>query len=84
MGIDYYAMPAEDIAFLDNSFDVITACRCFWYFEHETLMPKFFHMLKPGGYILVLYMAWLPGGGQNCGMGKGAYARAARSFRPSI
>ena len=60
MDIDYYAMPAEDIAFSDNSFDVITACQCFWYFEHEILMPKFFHMLKPGGHILVLYMAWLP------------------------
>lgn len=60
MDIDYLAMPAENIEFPENSFDVITACQCFWYFHHEQMMPKLFHMLKPGGRILVLYMAWLP------------------------
>lgn len=60
MNIDYYALPAEDIDFPDNSFDVITACQCFWYFDHEKIMPAFFRMLKPGGRILLLYMAWLP------------------------
>lgn len=60
MDIDYYAIPTENIDFPDNSFDVITACQCFWYFSHEQIKSKFFHMLKPGGRILVLYMAWLP------------------------
>lgn len=60
MDIDYYALSAEDIEFPDNTFDVITACQCFWYFDHEKIMPKFYQMLKPNGYILVLYMAWLP------------------------
>ena len=60
MDIDYYARPAEDIDFPDQSFDVITACQCFWYFDHEKTMPEFFRMLRPGGRILVLYMAWLP------------------------
>ncbi len=60
MNIDYIAMPAEEISFQDNSFDVITACQCFWYFNHEKLVPKFFRMLKSGGHILVLYMVWLP------------------------
>lgn len=60
MDIDYFALPAENIEFPENSFDVITACQCFWYFHHEQMMPKLFHMLKPGGRILVLYMAWLP------------------------
>ena len=60
MDIAYDALAAEDIDFPDNSFDVITACQCFWYFHHEQVMPKFFRMLKPGGCILVLYMAWLP------------------------
>ena len=41
-------------------YDVITACQCFWYFNHETVMPKLYRMLKKGGSILVLYMAWLP------------------------
>lgn len=60
MDIDYYARPAEMIDFPEHSFDVITACQCFWYFDHEQVMPKLFHMLKPDGCILVLYMAWLP------------------------
>lgn len=58
--IDYHAVSTEDIDFPDNSFDVITACQCFWYFDHEAVMPKFYRMLKQKGCILVLYMAWLP------------------------
>lgn len=60
MDIDYYAMSAENISFADNSFDVITACQCFWYFDHEKIMPVLHRILKPNGRILVLYMAWLP------------------------
>lgn len=60
MDIDYRVVSAEDISFPDNSFDVITACQCFWYFDHETVMPKFYRILKQKGSILVLYMAWLP------------------------
>lgn len=60
MDIDYHSLPTEDLDFSDESFDVITACQCFWYFNHEEIMPKFFRMLKPDGRILVLYMAWLP------------------------
>ncbi len=60
MDINYYVVSTEDINFSDNSFDVITACQCFWYFNHEAVMPKFYHMLRQGGSILVLYMAWLP------------------------
>lgn len=60
MDIEYYALSAEKIDFPENSFDVITACQCFWYFDHEMIMPKLYNMLKPDGRILVLYMAWLP------------------------
>lgn len=60
MNIEYYAMPTEKLDFPDNSFYVITACQCFWYFDHEKTMPDFYRMLKPDGRILVLYMAWLP------------------------
>lgn len=60
MKIDYYAVSAENMDFADCSFDVVTACQCFWYFNHETVMPNLYRMLKPGGSILVLYMAWLP------------------------
>ena len=60
MHIDYYVTSTENISFPDNSFDVITACQCFWYFRHDQVMPKFYRMLKSDGRILVLYMAWLP------------------------
>ncbi len=60
MNIDYYALSAEDINFPDHSFDAITACQCFWYFNHEQNVSKFHRMLRPNGSILVLYMAWLP------------------------
>lgn len=60
MDIDYHVAATENINFPDGSFDVVTACQCFWYFDHETLMPKLWRMLRQGGSILVLYMAWLP------------------------
>lgn len=60
MDIEYYAYSAENLKFEENSFDVITACQCFWYFDHENIMPKLYNFLKKDGRILVLYMAWLP------------------------
>lgn len=60
MDIEYFSLSTENIDFPNNTFDVITACQCFWYFNHEQIQSKFYHMLKPNGRILVLYMAWLP------------------------
>lgn len=60
MDIRYEVTSAEKIAFPPNSFDVITACQCFWYFDPAQVMPKFFEVLKPDGRLLLLYMAWLP------------------------
>ena len=60
MDIDYHVSSTENLDFPQESFDVITACQCFWYFDHEKVMPMFHRMLKEGGRILVLYMAWLP------------------------
>lgn len=60
MDISYYVAATEDVAFPDASFDVITACQCFWYFKHERVAPQLLRMLTPGGRLLVLYMAWLP------------------------
>lgn len=60
MNIQYHTVAAEDIDFPDNTFDVITACQCFWYFDHKKIIPKLSHILKPNGRLLILYMAWLP------------------------
>lgn len=60
MDITFFASRAEELSFPDNSFDVITACQCIWYFDHDITAPKFARMLKPGGKFLILYMGWLP------------------------
>lgn len=60
MNIAYYAMSAENLSFPDETFDVITACQCFRYFDHEKIMPVLHRILKPDGRLLILYMAWLP------------------------
>ena len=60
MDIPFYAIPTEQLEFPAESFDVITACQCFWYFDHARVMPMLAGFLKPGGKLLILYMAWLP------------------------
>ncbi len=60
MDIEYIAAPAEELDLPAGYFDVITACQCFWYFDHKTIAPKLYEMLKPNGALLILYMAWLP------------------------
>ena len=54
MDIDYYVKAAENIDFPAESFDVITACQCFWYFDHKKVMPNLYRMLKPNGKLLKL------------------------------
>lgn len=60
MDIKFQCVVAEKIDFPADSFDVVTACQCFTYFNHEELAPKIYKMLKPDGRFVVLYMAWLP------------------------
>ena len=60
MDIDFRTSATEDLDFPDGSFDVITACQCFWYFDHKRVMPELRRMLTPGGKLVLLYMAWLP------------------------
>ena len=60
MNIRFQTAAAEELDFPQQSFDVITACQCFWYFDHEKVMPKLAKLLKDDGRLLILYMAWLP------------------------
>lgn len=60
LDIDYYVSSVEQLDFSENAFDVITAFTCFFYFDHEKLLPIVKKILKPNGHILVGYMAWLP------------------------
>ena len=60
MKIDFFASAAEDLDFPPASFDAVTACQCFWYFDHKKVMPLIRRFLKKDGRLLILYMAWLP------------------------
>ncbi|HRR76013.1 MAG TPA: class I SAM-dependent methyltransferase [Ruminococcus sp.] len=58
--IDFVVSPAEDIDFPDGTFDVITACQCFFYFDYDKVIPKLARLLKDGGRLVILFMAWVP------------------------
>lgn len=58
--ISFLCSPAEEIEFPDNTFDTVTACQCFFYFDTKKLLPRLSKMLKPGGRLAILYMGWLP------------------------
>jgi len=60
MDIEYLVASAEDISFPDNSFDVVTACQCFQYFDKTVALPNIHRMLKDGGHFCILFMAPLP------------------------
>ena len=58
MDIDYVASAAEDLSFADESFDGMTACQCFFYFDPAAVLPNIARMLKPGGR----FAFWIWGG----------------------
>lgn len=60
MNIDFSIGPAEEISFPENSFDSALACQCFWYFNHEKLSERLYHVLKPNGLFSAMVMEWLP------------------------
>ena len=60
MNIEFFTCRAEEVSFPENTFDVITACQCIWYFDHSVTSETFARMLKSGGRFLILYMGWLP------------------------
>ena len=60
MKIDYVVASAENFDFPDNSFDVVTACQCFQYFNRPVALPRIHKVLKDNGHFCILFMAWLP------------------------
>jgi SAM-dependent methyltransferase len=60
LSIDYVVASAETIEFPPSSFDVITACQCFLYFDQPVVLPKIHQMLADNGRFVVLWMVWLP------------------------
>ena len=60
MDISFIVSPAEKIDLPDASFDVVTACQCFFYFDYDAVIPNIARLLKKGGRLVILFMAWLP------------------------
>lgn len=60
MQMDFRVAPAEQTDLPSRSFDVITACQRFGYFDREKALAEIHRLLKPNGRFLILYMAWLP------------------------
>lgn len=60
MPIEYFVCAAEQLDFPAASFDTVTACQCFFYFDHNVVVPRLAQVLKPGGRLAVTWLAWLP------------------------
>ena len=60
MDIEYIVASAEEVDFPNSTFDVVTACQCFMYFNKAVVLPKIHKMLKGDGHFCILFMAWLP------------------------
>lgn len=56
--INYFVSPAESTGLPDNSFDVITAAQCFWYFGRDKMQSEIKRMLRPGGRFVKIFMNW--------------------------
>lgn len=60
LDIDYIVASAETFDFPNKTFDVVTACQCFMYFDKALALPKIHDVLKDNGHFVILSMAWLP------------------------
>ena len=60
LDIKYVVSSAENIDFPTETFDTVTACQCFIYFDKAIVLPKIHKILKDNGHFCVLFMAWLP------------------------
>ncbi|MBR2529876.1 MAG: class I SAM-dependent methyltransferase, partial [Lachnospiraceae bacterium] len=60
MDITFRVASAESTDHPPETFDAVTACQCFWYFDHSRVVPVLAKIIKPGGRLIVLQMSWLP------------------------
>lgn len=60
MNISYIVSETERLEFPPATFDIITACQCFFYFNEKLVYPKLASFLKENGKLVILYMGFLP------------------------
>ncbi len=61
LNIEYVVASSESFDFPALTFDVVTACQCFWYFNTDIAIPKIHNVLKKDGHLAIFVMSWLPG-----------------------
>ncbi|MFQ8600841.1 MAG: class I SAM-dependent methyltransferase [Oscillospiraceae bacterium] len=83
--MSFVVSSAESVPFPDDSFDVVTACQCFFYFDHAAVLPRVAAMLRPGGKLAssIWLAAWR---GPDCkgqrGTGAAIQSRGAARAKP--
>ena len=60
MDINYIVCSSDKTNQPNNTFDVVTACQCFWYFDVSTTIPEIYRILKPSGCFAIISMIGLP------------------------
>lgn len=58
--IGYAVAPAEQPPFPENSFETVTACQCFWYFDIPAFLSGLKRVLVSRGRFCRIIMNWLP------------------------
>jgi len=60
LDVDFRHAPADARTFEENNFDVVTACQCWWYFDHGKVLAEIERVLKPGGRLVICFFSFLP------------------------
>jgi SAM-dependent methyltransferase len=58
--IEYVVGKAEETGLPDASFDLVTAATCWHWFDRAKACAEVLRLLKPGGWLLICSMDWLP------------------------
>ena len=77
--IDFRVSPAEQLPFPDDTFDVVSACQCWFYFNTEYVIPEVRRVLVPGGVLVTAHFSWLP----RIDAVAGAMERMVKQFNPA-
>jgi 2-polyprenyl-3-methyl-5-hydroxy-6-metoxy-1,4-benzoquinol methylase len=60
LDISFHVSAAEDVAFPEGSFEVISAGQSWLYFDAAVMIPKVLRLLAAEGCLVLTHLAWLP------------------------